>query len=259
MGTKSSIEWTEATSSSRSVEAKFQLFRNGYIFGFNPLNRITVFLRGITRCTSWNNILNFGVAAFGNWYNVVKAPRQFATISTLVRKLRQNLNLDFRLNRFSFSFSAMCVLLTFAAVSFVCRIAKSCVFSFVGFAQPIFCHQFNCQPLFALATPAQAFLRHQTPLTNADIVRFGYIVTITAFAFQAVKTRTVFSERYSWFPLLASSASFQTRFDKPQILGHRNSDFFRRTFYRSVFSLGHCSSFFCLFNYNLRRSLHSVE
>lgn len=259
MGAKSTIEWTEATDSSRSFETKFQLVRNSYIFGFNPLERITVFFRGITRCASWNNVLNFGVAALGNWYNVVKAHCHFTTISTLARKLHQNLNLYFRLNRFNFSFSAMCVLLPFAAVSFICRIAKSCAFSFVGFAQSIFCHQSSRQPLFALATPAQAFLRHQTPLTNADIVRFGYIVTITTFAFQAVKTRTVFSERHSRFPLLASRTSFQTRFGKPQVLGHRSPDFFRRTLYRSVFSLCHCSSFFYLFNYNMRRSLHSVE
>jgi hypothetical protein len=254
-----SIECTEVTHSKRSFEAKFQLFRNNYIFGCNPLEYITVFFRGITSYASWNNVLNFSVAAFTNWHNMVKAHCHFATISTLACKLRQNLNLYLRLDRFSFSFSAMGVLLAFAAVSLVCRIAKSCVFSFVGFAQSIFCQQSSRQPLFTLATPAQAFLRHKTPLTDAEIVRFGYIGTITAFAFQAVKTRTIFSERHSWFPLLASCTSFQTRFDKPQVLSHGNSDFFRRTLYRPVFSLCHCSSSFDLLNYNMRRSLHSVE
>lgn len=252
MASNTSIEWTESTWS-QLFEALFQLCRDVYIFGFNPRENIFVLLRWIASSTSENNVLKFGVATLSNWYDVVKGRSRRVAISAFSIKLYQNLRLNFGRNWLAFSLAAISVLSSCASVCIVSRVSNSGIFSFVRSAQSALDYELRTKPLAALATPTQALLRHQTTFTNPDAICFGFVVAISAFAFQPVKTRTIISEIVTWFPLLAIRAFFQACFGSLQIFFNRYSGFLGRAFYRSVFRLRHNLSCFGSLNFNTRR------
>ena len=238
MANKSPIKWTESTFE-QNLKALLQFAGNNQLFGFNPFKNIFVFFRRIARCTSRNDILKCGIAPFDNWYNVVEGGSRCTAISASLVKLFQDLNLNFRFYRFAITLAAVCVLSSLTAVFFVCRISYSSIFGFVRLAQTAFNYKFRFQPSPTFTTPTQTFFSHQSTFTNTDIVRFWFVITRTAFTFQPIKARTVFSKTTYRFPLLTNCAFFQTCFSSFKILGNRNSGFLRRTFSCTVFSLSH--------------------
>ena len=244
------IEWTESMFSKQLLKTLFQFYRNRYVFNCNPLKNVFIFLRRIAKCTSRNYIFYFGISVLGNRYNMVKCCGKRIAISASSLEFYQNLNLNLRLNWLAFTFAAVSVLLSFAAVNLVIQIHKSCIFGFVGFAKSVFRHRFGFEPLLTFTTPTQTFLTHQSPFTNSNIIGFWFVIAIVAFTFQSIKTRTVFSERRYGFPLLTNRAFFQTCFNPLQILRNGNSSFLCRTFNCTVFSLSHITRRFSLFNFS---------
>ncbi len=252
MASNTSIEWIESTWS-QLFKALLQLCRDGYIFGFNPSENIFVLLRWITSRTSKNNVLKFRVAAFSDWCDVVESRSRRVAVSAFSIKLYQNLRLNFGHDWLAFSLAAVSVLPPCASVRIVGRVSNSGIFSFMRSTQSILRYQSQAKPLLAFATPTQALLRHQAAFTNSNIVCFRIVGAISAFTFQAVKTRTVFSEIVARLPLLTICAFFQARFGSLQIFINRYSGFLSRTFYRSVFCLRHNLSYFSLLNFNTNR------
>lgn len=256
MAQKSPIEWTELAFEQK-FKALFEFVGNEQVFDFNPLKHIFIFLRRIARGTSRKYILDFGITAFGNWYNMVKSCGRSVTISTFSVKLFQNLYLGFGLYWFAIAFSTVCVLLSFTAIIFVSCVSDSGFFGFMRFAQSVFRNKFRFQPLLTNTTPTQTFFRHQSAFANADSVCFRFIGTIAALTFQSVKTRAIFRKKLDGLPFLTNSAFFQSNLNLFQVFSNRKPGFFCRAFNRAIFSLSH-NTFLNLSNFSIRGKISNV-
>lgn len=251
MGSKSTIEWTEATYLTESKTFRYYL-RSGLVRCFYPRNDIFISLRRIATSTSRYNVRQFRSPAFRNGYNMVKSCRWRSTIGAYSVELFQDLYLHLRRYWLASALAAVTVLSSFAAHKFICRVSNSRCFRFVGTTRSVLSYQLNCKPQLTFTAPAQAFLKHQLSFSVAGLIGYWLVVTFSTSVFQSIKTRIVLTKRICYLPLLASGTFFQSTPHSLPIFFNANSRFLCSYFSCAFSCLCHIFKLLCPFNYNMK-------
>lgn len=194
-------------------------------FTYNPVYYVLIFFGAITILTGSDYIPRCCFSTFRYWDNVVPRFSLGSAVHTFSISSFQDIILRLGGDGPGSSFSAMGVLASFFAISFIRKIPFSGLRVFTSRTYtPL--DGIKRQPLLATSTPSQANSGFFLSFSPFRSLGYSLIIAILTRTLQAASSTGVFVKTTNWFPGFTSCAPVKSGFDILNVFFKRYTDSF---------------------------------